>query len=180
MTLPCLAAPPQVESAQLLVFVGGEEAVYEDARTICYERDEQSQLLSGSCRRRIAYEISHEYALGIWGRLRTLAEALLLGQRMGLGKEKMIAVLNDTAVVSPSQKIKMQNALADEYPVAFSLANMYKDFGLILEQAHTHHAPMPATAAAQQVSAIGMARKVDADFAVVIQLLDKITSSTKI
>jgi 3-hydroxyisobutyrate dehydrogenase len=107
-----------------------------------------------------------------------LAEALLLGKRMGMSKDKMIEVLSESAVVSASQKIKMQNARTDDYPVAFSLANMYRDFGLILEQAHTTDTPMPATAAAQQVSAMGMARKLDADFAIVIRLLEEMTSPT--
>lgn len=71
----------------------------------------------------------------------------------------------------------MQNALNNDYPVAFSLANMYKDFGLILEQASATSTPMPATAAAKQISAIGMARKLDSDFAVVIQILEDITHS---
>ncbi len=106
-----------------------------------------------------------------------LAEALLLGQRMGMSKDKMIEVLGDTAVASPAQKAKMQNALANDYPVTFSLANMYKDYGLILEQAHNTNTPMPATAAAQQVSAIGMARKLDVDFAVVVRVLEEITKT---
>jgi 3-hydroxyisobutyrate dehydrogenase len=170
---PVSGSAPQVEAAQLLVFAGGEEAVFNDVRPLFKAISKASYYLgpagNGSRMKLVANAL-----LGLGAQ--ALAEALLLGQRMGLAKAKIIEVLNDTAVVSPSQKIKMQAALADDYPAAFSLANMYKDYGLILEQASTTRTPMPATAAASNVSAIAMARTPDADFAVIIQVLEEITT----
>ncbi|MDB5184110.1 MAG: hypothetical protein JWO07_791 [Candidatus Saccharibacteria bacterium] len=172
---PVSGSAPQVESGQLLVFASGERKIYEDIKPILDAFSKTTYYLGpagdGSRMKLVANTL---LGLGV----QSLAEALLLGQRMGMNKDKMIEVLNESAVVSTSQKIKMQNALADDYPVAFSLANMYKDFGLIAQQAHATNTPMPATAAAQQMSAIAMARGLDTDFAVVIQLLDKMTSPT--
>ncbi|MDB5176963.1 MAG: Hgd [Candidatus Saccharibacteria bacterium] len=170
---PVSGSAPQVEAAQLLVFVGADRKIYEEIKPILAAFSKATYYLgpagNGSRMKLVANTL-----LGLGAQ--SLAEALLLGQRMGIQKDKMIEVLNESAVVSTSQKIKMQNALTDDYPVAFSLANMYKDYGLILEQAHATNTPMPATAAAQQISAIGMAQKQDTDFAVVIQLLEKMTS----
>jgi 3-hydroxyisobutyrate dehydrogenase-like beta-hydroxyacid dehydrogenase len=171
---PVSGSAPQVESAQLLIFVGGEEAVYTEAQPLFNAIGKASYYL-GPAGNGSRMKLVTNTLLGLGAQ--ALAEALLLGQRMGMSKEKMIAVLNDTVVVSPSQKIKMQNALTGEYPPAFSLANMYKDFGLIVEQAHRTSTPMPATVAACQISAVGMAQKLDADFAVVIQVLENITQT---
>jgi 3-hydroxyisobutyrate dehydrogenase-like beta-hydroxyacid dehydrogenase len=170
---PVSGSAPQVESGQLLVFASGEEEVFEDAKPLFNAIGKATYYLgpagNGSRMKLVANTL-----LGLGAQ--SLAEALLLGKRMGMPKDKMIEVLSESAVVSASQKIKMQNALTDDYPVTFSLANMYKDYGLILDQARTTNTPMPATAAAQQMSAIGMARKLDADFAVVIQLLENTTN----
>lgn len=108
--------------------------------------------------------------------VQALAESLVLGARMGISKSKLVEVLNQTVVVSPSQKIKMQNVLSDNYDVAFSLSNMYKDFGLILDQAQKTFTPMPATMASLQVSAVGMSQKLDKDFSIVIKLLEESNS----
>jgi len=169
---PVSGSAPQVESAQLLIFVGGEETVYNEVKAI-FSAISKGSYYMGPAGNGSRMKLVTNTLLGLGAQ--SLAEALLLGERMGMSKEQMITVLGDTVVVSPSQKIKMQNALTNEYPVAFSLANMYKDFGLILEQAHSTATPMPATAAAKQISAMGMARKLDSDFAVVIKLLEDTT-----
>ncbi|MDB5171073.1 MAG: Hgd [Candidatus Saccharibacteria bacterium] len=171
---PVSGSAPQAESAQLVVLVGGEEPIFNDAKPIFNAIGKDVYYL-GPAGNGSRMKLVLNTLLGLGAQ--ALAESLLLGQRMGMSKDKMVEVLDDTAVVSPSQKAKMQNALANDYAVAFSLANMYKDYGLILEQARNTHTPMPATAAAQQVSAIGMARQLDADFAVVIRVLEQITDT---
>jgi 3-hydroxyisobutyrate dehydrogenase-like beta-hydroxyacid dehydrogenase len=171
---PVSGSAPQAESGQLLVLVGGDEAVFKDAKPLFDAMSKHAYYL-GPAGNGSRMKLVLNTLLGLGAQ--ALAEALLLGQRMGMSKDRMATVLNDAAVVSPSQKLKLQNALADDYLVAFSLANMYKDYGLILEQAHNTRTPMPATAAAQQVSAVGMARQLDADFAVVIKVLETITGT---
>lgn len=169
---PVSGSAPQVESGQLLIFVGGDEVIYRGAQPIFKAFSKASYYL-GPAGNGSRMKLVTNTLLGLGAQ--SLAEALLLGERMGMSKQKMVEVLSDTVVVSPSQKIKMQSVMTNEYPVAFSLANMYKDYGLILEQAHKTNTPMPTTAAAKQVSAIGMANKLDADFAVVMRVLEEMT-----
>jgi len=55
--------------------------------------------------------------------------------KAGLPRERFLQVLGETAVVSPSQKAKLENVRTNEYLPAFALRLMFKDFGLILETA---------------------------------------------
>ena len=109
--------------------------------------------------------------------MQALAEALALGRKGGLAIESLVEVLGQTAVVSPSQKAKMQNAKAGEYPPTFPLRLMYKDFNLVSRRAAELSVPMPVTAAAQQVAAAANAAgrshngEGEKDFSVVAELM---------
>lgn len=167
---PVSGSAPQVEAAQLIIFVGGDETKYKDAKSIFRAISKETYYMGAAGNgSRMKLVVNILLGLGV----QALAESLTLGERMGISKNKLVEVLNNTVVVSPSQKIKMQNALSNNYDVAFSLSNMYKDFGLILDQAQKTFTPMPATAASLQVDAIGMSRKLDKDFSVVIKLLEE-------
>src|SRR3989441_4581835 len=110
--------------------------------------------------------------------VQALAEAIALGLKAGLPRERFLQVLNETAVVSPSQKSKLENVRKDEYPAAFALRLMSKDFGLILEMAMELSVPMPATAAAVQVATAEHARQLaahsDEDFSVVVRAMERL------
>jgi 3-hydroxyisobutyrate dehydrogenase-like beta-hydroxyacid dehydrogenase len=112
--------------------------------------------------------------------VQALAEAIALGEKSGLPRERLVQVLSETAVVSPSQKSKLENARKDEYPAAFPLRLMLKDFGLILETATQLSVPMPATDAAARVAAAEHDRQVaahrDDDFSVVIRAMERMAA----
>jgi len=109
--------------------------------------------------------------------VQALAEAIALGLKAGLPRERFIQVLGETAVVSPSQKAKLENARQDQYPPAFALRLMFKDFGLIVETGMELSVPMPATAAAVQVAAAECGRQLaahsDEDFSVVVRAMER-------
>jgi len=67
--------------------------------------------------------------------MQALAEAVTLGLKAGLQRERLLDVLGGTAVVSPSQKSKLENARKDEYPATFPLRLMFKDFSLVAQRA---------------------------------------------
>jgi len=171
---PVSGSAPQVEAAQLVIFVGGDETKYKEAKSIFSAFSKETYFM-GPAGNGSSMKLVVNTLLGLG--VQALAESLTLGERMGISKNKLVEVLNNTVVVSPSQKIKMQNALSNNYDVAFSLSNMYKDLGLILDQAQKTFTPMPATAASLQVYAIGMSQNLDKDFSVVIKLLEESNGS---
>jgi 3-hydroxyisobutyrate dehydrogenase len=99
---------------------------------------------------------------------------MTLGERAGLKRDQLIDVLSQTAVLTPGQKAKLENARRDEYPVTFALRLMWKDFGNVLRLAEACKVRMPATAAAHQVFAIEQAKQREEDFSAVIHTMEEL------
>jgi 3-hydroxyisobutyrate dehydrogenase-like beta-hydroxyacid dehydrogenase len=114
--------------------------------------------------------------------VQALAEAVALGVKAGLPRERFLQVLGETAVVSPSQKSKLDNVRKDDYPAAFALRLMFKDLRLIAELAADLSVPMPAAAAAVQVAATEHAHQLaahtDEDFSVVVRTMERLAGIT--
>jgi 3-hydroxyisobutyrate dehydrogenase len=111
--------------------------------------------------------------------LQALAEAIALGLRSGLDQNRLLEVLGETVVLSPSQRSKLEHARLGEYPPTFPLRLMYKDFSLISQRALELSVPMPSTAAAAQVCAIEHAQHesgADEDFSAVIRTTEQMAA----
>src|SRR3989441_5439175 len=172
---PVSGSTPQAEQGQLVIFVGGEEDVYQKSQPILAILGSKT-LYMGSGGSGTTMKLCANTLLGLG--VQALAEAFALGEKGGLSRERLAAVLSETAVVSPSQKSKLENARKDDYPAAFPLRLMFKDFGLIAETAMELSVPMPATAAAVQVAAAEHARQLaahsDEDFSVVVRAIERV------
>jgi len=172
---PVSGSTVQAEQGQLVIFVGGEEDVYEKCRPVLAVLGSKTFYL-GPSGAGATMKLCVNTLLGLG--VQALAEAIALGLKAGLPRERFLQVLGETAVVSPSQKAKLDNARKDDYPAAFPLRLMFKDFGLIAETAMELSVPMPATAAAAQVAAAEHARQLaakrDDDFSVVVQTMERL------
>ena len=103
-------------------------------------------------------------------------ELSLLGLRSGLDNQRLLQILGETSVLSPSQKSKLEHAKTGEYPATFPLRLMYKDFSLISQRALELSVAMPSTAAAAQVCAVEHAcheAQEDEDFSAVIRTVQQ-------
>ena len=176
---PVSGSTVQAEQGQLVIFVGGEEDVYQKCQPILAALGSKTFYL-GPSGAGATMKLCVNTLLGLG--VQALAEAIALGLKAGLPRERFLQVLGETAVVSPSQKAKLENARKDEYPAAFALRLMFKDFGLIVGTAMELSVPMPATAAAVQVAAAEHARQlaahVDEDFSVVVRVMERLAGVT--
>jgi 3-hydroxyisobutyrate dehydrogenase-like beta-hydroxyacid dehydrogenase len=162
------------EKGELVVFVGGDRGVYERCLPVLQALSREAHYMgpagSGSVMKLCANTL-----LGLG--MQALAEAVALGVKSGLQRGRLLEVVGATAVVSPSQKSKLDNVLRDSYPPAFPLRLMAKDFRLILDTAASLGAAMPATAVAQQVGAEELARQLAAgfeeDFSSVVRAMER-------
>ncbi len=165
---------PQAEAGELVIMVGGDEADFNQYRLILDVLGHKIYYM-GENGNGAKTKLSINTLLGLG--VQAIAEALTLGRKMGLDKSRLIGILSESAVVSPSQKAKLANAKDNNYAATFPLRLMYKDFGLIMAQAGETATPLPAVAAARQIAAIGVARGLtDEDFSVVIRLMDELSS----
>jgi 3-hydroxyisobutyrate dehydrogenase-like beta-hydroxyacid dehydrogenase len=171
---PVSGSTAQAEQGQLVIFVGGEEDAYQKCQPILAVLGSKTFYL-GPSGAGATMKLCVNTLLGLG--VQALAEAIALGVKAGLPRERFLQVLGETAVVSPSQKSKLENVRKDEYPAAFALRLMFKDFGLIVETAMELSVPMPATAAAVQVAAAEHARQLaahsDEDFSVVVRAMER-------
>jgi 3-hydroxyisobutyrate dehydrogenase-like beta-hydroxyacid dehydrogenase len=69
--------------------------------------------------------------------MQAIAEAVALGEKAGLDRNRLLDVLSQTAVVAPAHVDKLQRAINRNYSPQFPIRLMNKDFGLILELAAT-------------------------------------------
>jgi len=178
--VPVLDAPVsgstvQAEQGQLVIFVGGEEDTYRRCQPMLAVLGSKTLYL-GPSGAGTMMKLCANTLLGLG--VQALAEAIALGVKGGLPRERFLQVLGETAVVSPSQKSKLENARTEAYPAAFPLRLMVKDFGLILQTATELSVQMPATAAAVQVAAAEHARQLaahtDEDFSVVVRTMERL------
>lgn len=94
-----------------------------------------------------------------------VAEALTFGAKAGLTREAMLEVMSESAVASPLLAYKRQMLESGDFTAAFSVRQMVKDLGLILDAAADHHVPTMFTAMVkQQYEAATAQGDGDADF----------------
>jgi 3-hydroxyisobutyrate dehydrogenase len=85
-------------------------------------------------------------------RMQAIAEAVALGEKAGLDRNRLLDVLCQTAVVAPAHVGKLKRAMTGNYSPQFPLRLMIKDFGLIPNLPAEVGAQMPATRAASEVN----------------------------
>jgi 3-hydroxyisobutyrate dehydrogenase-like beta-hydroxyacid dehydrogenase len=110
--------------------------------------------------------------------MQALAEALVLGQRGGLDRSTLLDVLQQTVVVTPGQKHKLQSVRSGEFPVEFPLRLMYKDLLNVERLAGERAVPTPAIAAARQMFAVAQAKDHEEDFSAIIHTMESWRAST--
>jgi 3-hydroxyisobutyrate dehydrogenase-like beta-hydroxyacid dehydrogenase len=165
---PVSGSTPQAEQGTLIIMVGGDEDTYRRSQPILQVLGKQCFYL-GPNGMGLVMKLVANAMLGLG--VQALAEAIALGEGAGLERDRLLDVLGQMAVVSPSQKSKLENARNDSYPTTFPLQHMDKDFGLIGELASQADVPMPATTAAHQMSKAAHAEGLEGDFSVVIHLM---------
>ncbi len=171
---PVSGSTPQAEQGQLVIFVGGEEAAYQRSLPILSVLGRESFYV-GPAGAGSTMKLCVNALLGLG--LQALAEAIALGLKAGLERDRFLDVLGSTAVLSASQKSKIQNIRNEFYPPTFPLRLMLKDFGLVLDSASGLSVAMPTTSVAREVCAAEAERQQgsgrDEDFSSVVRTMEE-------
>jgi 3-hydroxyisobutyrate dehydrogenase-like beta-hydroxyacid dehydrogenase len=161
---------PVAEQGALVLFGGGDRGCFEASRAIFWAIA-RSYFYMGPNGSGAITKLVVNSLLGIG--MQAIAEALALGERAGLNRNRLLEVLSHTTVVAPAYMGKLQKATISDYSPQFPLRLMNKDFGLILSLAAAVEAEMPATRAAFEINAAQSAQAREQDFSAVILEMEK-------
>ena len=112
--------------------------------------------------------------------MQAIAEAVVLGEKSGLDRERLLEVLSQTALIAPAHLGKLPRVAANDYTPQFPLRLMNKDFQLILKAAADRHISMPVTEAAFRVNADELPRANEEDFSAVLRRMEEVAGIARI
>ncbi len=170
---PVSGSTAQAEQGTLIIFVGGDREAYESSAPILDTLGHHEYMGVSGAGSTMKLVTNTLLGLGI----QALAEAVALGSKAGLDTTRMLGALGSTAVVSAAQKGKFENIARGEFPAAFALRMMSKDFGLILRLAESLSVAMPAVAVAKQIDTVEQARSQgrEEDFSAVVRTMQELS-----
>jgi 3-hydroxyisobutyrate dehydrogenase-like beta-hydroxyacid dehydrogenase len=157
--------PPVAEQGALTLLAGGKETTFNDCAPI-FSAIAKQYFLLGPSGSGTAMKLVVNAIMGV--SMQAIAEAVALGEKLGLPRDRLLKVLSQTAVVAPAQQNKLLRAAVNDYSAQFPISLMKKDFHLVLEQATATKVPMPATSAAYQMNLARAAKQPDDDYSSVI------------
>ena len=159
---------PAAENGLLTLFGGGNKELFDGAifRVIARKYFYLGPSGSGATMKLVVNTL-----LGIG--MQAIAEAVALGEKAGLDRNRLLDVLSQTAVVAPAHVGKLQRAMKSDYSPQFPIRLMNKDFGLILNLAAAVGAQMPAAGAAFEINARQLDEGAEQDFSAVILQMEK-------
>src|SRR5580692_11130363 len=162
---------PAAEEGLLTLLVGGDQNLFLAAEPIFQAVAKRSFLLGGSGSG-TAMKLVVNTLLGVG--MQAIAEAVVLGEKAGIDRERLLTVLSKTAVIAPAHVGKLAKAAINDYAQQFPLRLMNKDFQLILEAAAQENVAMPATEAAFYVNSEELARNAEEDFSAVLRRMEEV------
>src|ERR1700723_1004158 len=161
---------PAAEQGALILFGGGDQGCFTAAESI-FRVIARKYFYLGPSGSGATMKLVVNSLLGIG--MQAIAEALALGEKAGLERNRLLEVLSQTTVVAPAHLGKLPRAMNNDYSPQFPLRLMNKDFGLILKLAAAVGAQMPAARAALDVNAAQLTPGIEQDFSAVILQMEK-------
>ena len=173
LDVPVSGSTPAAEQGLLTLLGGGDEDSFNAAQAIFAAIGRQNFYLgpsgSGNTMKLVVNTL-----LGVG--MQAIAEAVVLGEKAGLDRQRLFDVLAKTAVIAPAHVGKLTKALEHDYRPEFAVGLMNKDFRLILDTAAAVRAPMPTAAAAFPINNVEFADHPDYDFCAVIDRMEDLAN----
>jgi 3-hydroxyisobutyrate dehydrogenase len=161
---------PVAENGLLTLFGGGNKECFDGAESI-FRVIAQKYFHLGPNGSGATMKLVVNSLLGIG--MQAIAEAVVLGEKAGLNRNRLLEVLSQTAVVASAHAGKLQRVMKRDYSSQFPIRLMNKDFGLILNLAAAVGARMPAAGAAFEINARQSDEGQEQDFSAVILQMEK-------
>jgi 3-hydroxyisobutyrate dehydrogenase-like beta-hydroxyacid dehydrogenase len=162
---------PAAEQGTLTLLAGGSEDLFRAAEPMFQSIAKQYFLLGGpGSGTTMKLVVNTLLGLG----MQAIAEAVVLGEKAGLDRKRLLEVLSKTAVVAPAHVGKLARIANNDYSPQFPLRLMNKDLDLILGAAAREQVRMPATEAAFYINSEESAGDREEDFSAVLKRMEKL------
>src|SRR5437867_4869285 len=171
MDVAISGSTPAAKEGMLTLLAGGNEELFRAAAPIFQVVAKRYFLLGGSGSG-TAMKLVVNTLLGVG--MQAIAEAVVLGQKAGLNRDRLLEVLSQTAVIASAHVGKLAVAAINDYRPQFPLRLMNKDFKLILEAAAQENIFMPATVAAFRVNSDELAHDDEEDFSADLRRMEEV------
>lgn len=158
------------EAGALTLFGGGERRVFEAVQPL-FGPIAKQWFYMGPSGSGVAMKLVVNTLLGLG--MQSIAEAVALGDGLGLPRDLLLDTLAMTAVVAPAHAGKLATAKRNNFAPQFPLRLMQKDFELILTAAAHCGLSMPATEAAAVVNSVEAETGGEEDFSAVIRRMEQ-------
>lgn len=162
---------PAAEQGSLILLAGGDKELFEAAQSLFTVISARSFHM-GPAGAGAAMKLVVNTLLGV--SMQAIAEAIPLGEKAGIERNRLLDVLSQTAVIAPAHAGKLKRVAHEDYSPQFPLRLMNKDFRLILEKAKLLDVPMPATVAAFGVNSMAWTENPEADFSAVVRSMEEL------
>jgi 3-hydroxyisobutyrate dehydrogenase len=161
---------PAAENGLLTLFGGGNKEHFDAVESI-FRVIAKKYFYLGPSGSGATMKLVVNTLLGIG--MQAIAEAVALGEKAGLDRNRLLDVLSQTAVIAPAHVGKLERAMKSDYSPQFPIRLMNKDFGLIFNLAVAVGARMPATEVAFEINARQSDEGPEQDFSAVILQMEK-------
>jgi 3-hydroxyisobutyrate dehydrogenase-like beta-hydroxyacid dehydrogenase len=161
---------PAAENGLLTLFGGGDKKYFDAAESI-FRVIAKKYFYLGPSGSGATMKLVVNSLLGIG--MQAIAEAVALGEKAGLDRNRLLDVLSQTAVVAPAHVGKLQRAMTSDYSPQFPIRLMNKDFVLIFNLAASLGVRMPAAEVAFEINARQSDEGAEQDFSAVILQMEK-------
>lgn len=169
---PVSGSTAKASAGALSVFVSGSHSDYQQCLPWLGCIGDKLHYLGDAEQARYA-KIAINMMVGITAAM--VGEALVIGERGGVGWEQMIDVINGSVVTSPLIGYKSKQLAKRDFQPMFTVSQMAKDFDLALDTGRATDVPMPLTAVARQFfAAMAATGRGGADFFAYVTLLEEL------
>jgi 3-hydroxyisobutyrate dehydrogenase-like beta-hydroxyacid dehydrogenase len=168
---PVSGSKEPAEQGQLIFYVGGDDADVKICQPL-FEAMGKKVLHLGGHGMGVAMKMVVNLLLG--ANMAAFAEALVLGQALGLAQEQLFDILLPSAVVAPALSGKRSKITTTNYTADFPLRWMQKDLHLIALTAQSLGVALPTANSIKELYALAMrAGLAEQDFAAIYQFLQQ-------
>ena len=171
---PVSGSTPEAESANLVILAGGDDAAIARAQPI-FDKIGRITIHAGPSGSGARLKLVINGIMGAG--LAAVAEGIAYGLAAGLDRSMLFDALDEMAVISPHHKRKIKMAKAGDFSPQFPARLMQKDMRLLMDAAARLAVPAPTLAAVTQQLSLARRAAEDADYSVLIGVMEKIVAN---